>query len=121
MTKGMERRFDALPQSKHGELRYCRRWQTDTAHQHTISILHTRALTRLRGGPDTIPGPGKHRVRGPQRQHQPSPETAQSVDCVYADGVWAGGPPLPLPTALTVVQHEDMVAGATRHIVEGMV
>ena len=113
----MERQVDMLPQAEHGELQGCCGHQTDTAHWRVPSSLHPGALTRLGGGPDTLPGPGPHRVRRPQRRHLRSPEPTHSASCWSYDGVRAGGPPPSLLAALAILPHEDMVADAKGYIV----
>ena len=93
----------------------------DTDHWRIPTDLHTGALTGLGGGTDTILGPGTHHVRLPQRIYWPIQGPTQPAVCRSANGVWAGGPHSPLLTALAVTPHEDMVAGAKGHIVEGKV
>ena len=80
-TSGMELRVNAHPRSKLGELRGRQRWKTYFDRQRIPPSLHLGALTGLGGGPDTLSAPIPHIVRGPQRQHQPSPEPAQSEVC----------------------------------------
>ena len=113
-AKGMEWRVKALPRAEHGELQYCCQQQSDTAHRLVPSVLYTGALTVLRGGPDTIPVSGPHRVRGPQLQHLLIIEPAHSTGRGFADGDRDGGPHSPLPTVLVVPPHEDLVTGVTR-------
>ena len=73
-TPGLELRVNALPRAELVDLKGYHQQKTDHNHWRLPPSFHPGALTRLGGGPDTLPGPRSHIVRWPQRQHQPSPE-----------------------------------------------
>ena len=122
LIPGLEHRVITLPWAKHGEMKG-RHWRkTDSAHRHIpLPLLHPGSLTILVGGPDTLPLPRYHNVRGPQRRHRPNPEPLKSEGCWSADGVWAGGTLPPLPSALSVLAYEELVSGETRHMDAGKI
>ena len=63
-TQGMERRVDAIPQAKYGELLGRHQHKTDFNHQCIPPSFSPGALTGISGGPDTLTGPRYHSVRG---------------------------------------------------------
>ena len=69
MTPGLEHRVNALPRAECGNLWGRCWWQTEPSHWRIPPFLHHVSLIGIGGGSDTLPGPGSHSVRGPQRQH----------------------------------------------------
>ena len=114
-TPGLERRVNAFPQAKHGDLRGCHQRKTYPNHWHIPPALHLALTTVIGGYPDTLPGPMSHSVRGPQRQHQPSPEPAQPPGSWPSDGLWVDEPPPPLSSVLVVLAHQYVVLVKTGH------
>ena len=110
-TQGLERIVDALPRAKHGEMQGCHQQKTDPDHQRIPTSLHTGSLTGVGVSSDTITGPIYHSVRGPQHQHRPIPESAQSAFRCSVSVILSDRPPPPLPSVLEVSEHEDMVSG----------
>ena len=80
-TQGLERRGDALPRTKHGDLQGHHQRTTDHDYWRIHIALFLRAPTGLGGGPETLPGPRYHSDRGPQRQHRKTPEPALPTGC----------------------------------------
>ena len=78
----MDRRVGVLPQDESGDMRgcHCHQQKTEPNNWHIPPALYLGALNVIRGGPDTLPGPRYHSVRGTQRQHWPIPEPAQTID-----------------------------------------
>ena len=109
--EGMEHQVNSLPWAELGELWGCCRRKMDPTCWHLTSSLYSGSLNWLGGGPGTIPGPGPHRVRGPQRWHRPRPEPVQAAGCWYSDWVQSSGPTTPLPEELEIISDEYMVTG----------
>ena len=82
-TPGMERRVDALPRAKRGELQGLHRhlWKTDPNHQRIPPTLHIGLFTILGGVPDMLLGTQSCIFRVPQRQHWPIPEPVHPAGC----------------------------------------
>ena len=111
LTQGLYIIVNALPQSKRDELRvHCRWKQTPIIGAYLSFSLHPGALTVIGGGPDTPLVPRSHSVTGPQCQHQPRPEPAQSEGHCPVSIVFYDGPPLPLTAALVVPSHKYMIS-----------